>query len=136
MTKLDDLRNVVMLACFTEDRDPAEQRSLLAVAMHVDQECSAFISWNRDFWPPTLTTHVIDTYDPSVGRHVHLTSSQRDKLDRMQERWSWCVRCRAPMGAHLGNDDPCPREWWASMAVLRDNPPTRMNALRDAGHVR
>lgn len=119
MSRLTDLTAVVRLACFTEDRTAEEQHAMLNVAMHVDSERSAFMRWNTDLAPPMLTPDVIDTYDPSAGRAVHLSAAQRKKFDRMAEKWSTCLVCRCPLGVHGAPGDEYHRKptdidfgWW------------------------
>ncbi len=118
MTRLTDLTEVVLLGCYTEDRTAEEQHAMLNVAMHVDSERSAFMRWNTDLAPPYLTPHVVDTYDPSAGRRVNLSSAQRKKYDGMAAKWSSCVACRAPLGVHPADRCPSPQidpdyGWWS-----------------------
>jgi hypothetical protein len=108
MTKLDDLATVIDLACLTEDRDPGEQRALLALALDADMDRGAFLSSNADPRPPTLVTHVEASYNPpDGGRMASLTKAQREKYGRLVERWAMCTRCGWPQGIHHA-DNACP----------------------------
>ncbi len=46
MTKLEQLRLVIELACLTEDRTKAEQTALLAIAHRADSDANAQVSNN------------------------------------------------------------------------------------------
>lgn len=109
MATKDDLEWVVWLACYTEDRAGVEQRSLLNVALSIDCERGSFVSTNTDLREPSYVDLVVDTYDPSTGRRVYLSSQQRGLLDRLLVRWSRCIACRWPLGIHPL--DGCPNEW-------------------------
>lgn len=106
MRREDELALVVRVACETEDRDPDEQRAMLAVALWVDLERGAFVTGNRP-QPPSLVALVEETYDPSEGRRVHLTAGDRARYERLRARWEPCERCGAPAGTHPA--DGCPR---------------------------
>lgn len=106
MTASNELGIVIKLACLTEDRAPDEQRAMLAVALRLDTELGEFVGTNRELQMPRYVGWVQNTYSPSEGKRVDLTKSQREKYDRLLERWAMCPTCNWPMGAHgLTNDD-------------------------------
>lgn len=103
--RIDDEALVLEVACLVEDRAPEEQRAMLATALRIDAERSAFVSANYrgDRLPikPYLTARVEGTYEPSEGKRVALSVAQLQRWERMMARWNPCDECGAPVGAHL-----------------------------------
>lgn len=92
MSRTDDLEVVVRLATLTEDRDPAEQRALIAVAASVENDLNTATTRNlRARWgrpASELVDLVVATYAPSEGRPVAVPKAVREKLDRRRRRWT------------------------------------------------
>lgn len=108
MRKIDELAAVIELACLTEDRDPEEQRALLAVALRVDRERGSFRSMNLDHLvAPHLFVSVQETYRPSEGRRVEPTQPQLRKYVKLEQAWTPCPECGQPDGVHY-TDGQCP----------------------------
>lgn len=106
MTTRADLGHVVRLACLTEDRDPHEQRALLAVALRLDCANGSWAASNHhDRQAPVYVTLVLNTLDPALPP-VALTASQQAKYDRVAARWNTCPGCQQPVGAHPA-EQPC-----------------------------
>lgn len=103
MRRVDEFALVVELACLTEDRDSAEQRALLATALHVDSERASFASTNKNPQPPCLFVAVLDTYSPE-GRTVSPSKSERERHDRLVKKWKPCGNCGRPVGAHQADE--------------------------------
>lgn len=106
MDNLTMLTRVLEVAALTEDRAPDEQRAMLNLALVIDMGRGAFVNTNHDLLPPTMVAHVEATYSPSSGRHIGLTTQQREKYERLRESWTPCSECGWPNGTHFGNDDP------------------------------
>jgi predicted TIM-barrel fold metal-dependent hydrolase len=79
---------------------------MLDLALIIDLGRGAFSTSNQHLAPPTMVAHVEATYDPSLGKPVSLTKAQREKYNRLRERWTACEQCGYPMGIHYGNEDP------------------------------
>jgi len=93
VTVLTDLVAVVVLACETQDRAPAEQRALLNVAVRAEIDLNKATSKNLkdrgpDARPSTLVDLVENSYDPSDGRHVQLAAKDRQRIDRQRLRFA------------------------------------------------
>lgn len=111
MTVTDDLVLVVELACLTADRDPVEQRALIATALRLDRERGKFTAKAIEqgtAHPPVLVDQVVATYgpEPDAGRPANLTTAQTAKLEKLREAWEPCETCGRPRGVHPA--DGCP----------------------------
>lgn len=109
MSREEQLAVVVQLACLTEDRAGSEQRALLDTALRLEAKRSAFTSVGERPQPPWLTRYVEETYRPSEGRRVELTTAQRQKLERIESSWDECAKCGLPRGAHFAQG--CPTDY-------------------------
>lgn len=100
MTIEADLGTVIDLACYTEDRSHGEQRALLTTALRLDMARGAFVITNEHPERPVYVARVQQTYAPSAGKLVALTSDQQKQYDGLVARWELCADCTKPMGAH------------------------------------
>lgn len=91
MSVLTDLRAVIELACLTEDRTDAEQRSLLALAMKADNEANRLTTTNsRPRTEPAWrllslvysTRELVDDQKP-----VFLKADMEDRWDKRVKEW-------------------------------------------------
>lgn len=108
MSRSDELVVTVLdVACLTEDRTPAEQRAMLAVALRLDKERGLFSGTNPKPLMPCLVAHVRLTYNPSEGKRVDLSPAERRQHETLLAKWEACESCGEPVGAHPAQG--CPR---------------------------
>jgi hypothetical protein len=86
VSQSDELAAVVELACQTADRSPKEQRALLATALRLDLNRSAFVVTNHDPVRPYLFQLADETYNPD-GKPVKPSKQQTEKLARRVAEW-------------------------------------------------
>lgn len=108
MTKRSDEEIVMTVACLTEDRDPAEQRAMLAVALRLDGALASFSTSNPEAHPPRYVNMVDETYMPADGKRVEMTGAQRAAYQKLVDKWTGCDECGAPAGVHPA--EGCPRQ--------------------------